>query len=108
MSVDLPELINTYYRAKNRQDVAAMLACFAENAVVKDEGETFEGRAAIRGWMEETTARYGVTVAPSDIKNSGEKVVVGALVSGNFPGSPARLTYKFKLLASAIVALEIG
>ena len=109
MSLNAPKPITDYYEAKNRHDIDAMLAPFAVEAAVKDEGKTYVGHAAIRGWMEETTRKYSVTVEPETIDDEdGERQVVRALVSGNFPGSPARLTYRFILRSDKIIGLEIG
>jgi hypothetical protein len=38
MSKQLPLPLATYYEAKNQHDINGMLAPFAEDAVVKDEG----------------------------------------------------------------------
>ena len=40
------------FTAKNNHDVHGMLACFAEGAVVVDEGHERRGRSAIREWIE--------------------------------------------------------
>lgn len=106
--MELPAPIAAYCVAKNRKDVAGMLAVFAADASVKDEGKTYRGRAEIGAWMEETTRRYGVTVEPVSCEQSNGAVVIRATVAGNFPGSPATLTYRFRLSGDAIMALEIG
>jgi hypothetical protein len=59
--------------------------------------------------MEETTRKYKVTATPEDVsKEDGDRIVVRALVAGNFPGSPAHLTYRFALAGDRIARLEIG
>ena len=100
--------LDAYFAAKNRKDIEAMLAHFTDDALVKDEGMTHGGRAAIRSWMEETTRKYGVTVEVSGVEGDGDDVRVAALVSGNFPGSPATLHYAFQLSGDRIARLEIG
>ena len=59
---ELPSALSAYFVATNQHDVDAMLAPFAPDATVADEGETHSGHTAIREWMEKTTRRYGVTV----------------------------------------------
>ena len=108
MTQPLPRPIAVYYAAKNRHDIDAMLAPFAENAVVKDEGELHAGRTAIRAWMDHTTAKYRVTVEVIDAAETAGQTVVTARVSGSFPGSPIELTYRFTLAGDAITGLEIG
>lgn len=108
MGLNLPQPIAAYYAAKNAHDIDAMLACFDERAAVTDEGMVHEGRAAIRAWMEDTTRRYRVSVAPECVERASDSVVVTALVSGNFPNSPAHLNYRFKLSNAAVSSLEIS
>ncbi len=108
MTVELVSAPATYFAAKNRKDIDAMLEPFAEDAMVKDEGKEHHGRDAIRAWMEHTTRKYGVTVNVREAEQSGNDVLVKGLVSGDFPGSPAVLVYRFKLLGSKIASLEIG
>lgn len=108
MAIGLPAPIAAYFSAKNRRDIDAMLAPFAEDALVHDEKEDHSGRAAIRAWMEDTTRKYGVTVEPEELTQDNGGVNVRALVSGNFPGSPARLTYRFGLADDCISRLTLG
>ncbi|MBY0568706.1 MAG: nuclear transport factor 2 family protein [Hyphomonadaceae bacterium] len=108
MSLDLPNPIGAYFAAKNAHDIDAMLAPFAEDAHVRDEGRDYNGHAAIRAWMEETTRKYRVTVTPEEITTDGARLTIRALVSGDFPGSPAYLTYRFVGIGDRITDLEIG
>lgn len=108
MAIDAPKPVLDYYAAKNRHDIDAMIAPFAKDAVVKDEGETHTGRDAIRAWMEETTRKYAVTVEPETADEKDGELVVRAMVSGNFPGSPARLAYRFRVRGPEIAGLSIG
>jgi ketosteroid isomerase-like protein len=107
MTFQAPKPISDYFAAKNRHDINGMLAPFADDAAVTDEGETMKGRPAIRAWMEETTRKFAVTVAPETLEDVGGRAVVRALVTGNFPGSPTHLTYHFALREHEIVGLEI-
>ena len=54
MPADLPIPIAIYIAAANRGETEALAQCFAESAVVRDEGKTIEGLAAIKKWMVET------------------------------------------------------
>jgi len=108
MTISLPAPVAGYFAAKNRHDIGGMLAPFSAEAEVRDEGRVHAGRAAIRAWMEETTRKYRVTVVPEAAAEEGGRVVVTGLVAGDFPGSPARLTYRFALADGAIAGLEIG
>jgi hypothetical protein len=94
--------------AKNRRDVEAMVASFADDASVRDEGHEYRGRAEIRDWLADVTSRYAVTVAPLSITQADEATVMSAQIAGNFPGSPVALSYRFTLASDRIVRLEIG
>jgi ketosteroid isomerase-like protein len=104
----LDDPLKTYFAAKDLRDVDAMLACFAEDAVVVDEAQERRGHSMIREWIERSTQKYQVSV---DVTDSGErdgKTVVTALLSGNFPGSPAKLHYAFSLSNAKVMSLEIS
>lgn len=108
MSLDLPTPLPAYFAAKNAHDIDAMLACFAEDAAVRDEGKDYRGHPAIRGWIEETTRKYKVTVEPNAVEHVDGTIAVKALVSGNFPGSPATLGYRFTVADGKIATWKIG
>jgi hypothetical protein len=107
MSVNLPRPIAIFLEAENRSDVEAFAHCFAENAVVRDEGKTIEGLAAIKRWTAETREKYQHTVEPlSSVEKNGKTMVTNRL-TGNFPGSPIELEFVFTLDGDKIVSLEI-
>ena len=105
-SLDLPKPIATYFTA-DKGDGEAVSQCFTENAVVKDEGHTHKGRAAIKKWKMDTSAKYQYTSEPFACEEKDGKIVVGSHLVGNFPGSPVDLRYFFKLEGDKIASLEI-
>ena len=107
MSIDLPAPIAIYIAAENRGDTEALARCFAEHAVVRDEGQTVEGLAAIRRWKAETRKKYQHTVEPLACAQKGDKTIVTNRLTGNFPGSPIDLRFIFGLDGNKIVSLEI-
>jgi len=48
LKTKLPEPLESYFEAVNREDVEAMLVPFAANAVVSDEGKTRSGVTELR------------------------------------------------------------
>jgi SnoaL-like domain len=104
----LSDPIQAYLIAKNNYDPNGMLACFAEGAVVVDEGRERRGRSAIREWIEGSTARYRVRADAIDVVERDGKTAVTCLVSGDFPGSPVKLRYAFSLSQAVITRLEIA
>jgi hypothetical protein len=108
MSTRLPRPIADYFAAQNDHEIDAMLAGFADAAIVRDEGREHRGRAAIRDWIEETTRKYRPAVAVTDVAETGGTIVVTCRISGTFPGSPIDLRYAFVVQGGEIVRLEIS
>jgi ketosteroid isomerase-like protein len=108
MSPTLSEPLAAYFAAVNTHDIDAMLAPFAETAVVKDEGQERRGSAAIREWIEETTRKYNVTIAVMNVAGKDGATTVTGHVSGTFPGSPVELRYVFTFDGKRIARLEIS
>jgi hypothetical protein len=108
MAIDLPAPVAAFFAGKHRHDIDAIAAPFAADAWVHDEHNDHRGRAAVRAWIEDTQRKYADVATPEEVTAEGKTVVVRALVSGNFPGSPIRLTHRFKLAGGEIVELAIG
>jgi hypothetical protein len=107
VSVDLATPIAIYIDAENRGDTEALALCFAEDAIVRDEGRTVEGLAAIKRWKAETRKKYQHTVEPLASAQKDGKTIVTNRLTGNFPGSPIELEFVFTLDGDKIVSLEI-
>ena len=107
MSVNLPAPIAIYIAAENRGDMEALAQCFAEHAVVRDEGQTIEGLAAIKQWKAETKKKYQHMVEPLASAQKDGKIIVTNRLTGNFPGSPIELQFIFGLDGNKIASLEI-
>src|SRR5712692_7421172 len=97
MSIDLPTPIAIYIAAENRGDTEALAQCFAEHAVVRDEGRTIQGLAAIKQWKADTKRKYQHTVEPLTAAQKDGKTIVINRLTGNFPGSPIDLQFIFGL-----------
>ena len=106
MTLELPKPIAAYFTA-DKADGEAVSQCFIEDAVVKDEGHTHHGRAAIKQWKADASAKYQYTCEPSACEQRGEKTVVTCRLTGNFPGSPVDLRFFFELEGDKIASLEI-
>ncbi|ODN72105.1 nuclear transport factor 2 family protein [Methylobrevis pamukkalensis] len=106
MSVTLPPPIAAYFAADSAG--AGVADCFAPTGAVKDEGRTHVGRAAIARWKAEASSQYDYVSEPVAVEENGEQVLVTSRVTGNFPGSPVDLRYRFVVAADGIVRLEIG
>ena len=106
--MNLPSPIRSYFDADRSKDGAALIHAFAPDAVVQDEGQSFAGREAIGAWWRESKTKYQTTIEPRDVSEQDGITKVRALVSGKFEGSPATLTFAFRLEGDQITGLEIG
>jgi len=105
-SLSLPQPISAYFTADSG-DGEGVAQCFTENAIVKDEGHAHQGRAAIKKWKTDASAKYQYTSEPFACEDKDGKFIVTSHLVGNFPGSPADLRFFFKLEGDRIASLEI-
>ena len=108
MAIELPEPIARYFAADRSVDTDSAMRQFTETAVVTDEGRTYVGPAAIESWMVVSLAEYSYVVDPFEVTEQDGQTIVTAHLTGNFPGSPVDLRYRFELSDNKIAALEIG
>jgi hypothetical protein len=104
---NLPTPIAIYIDAENRGDTEALAQCFAEDAVVRDEGKTIEGLADIKRWKAETKKKYQHTIEPLASAQKDGRIIVTNRLTGNFPGSPIDLEFVFTLDGNKIASLDI-
>ena len=105
--LELPEPIAAYFHADQR-DGEAVACCFTTQAVVKDEGQTHCGPAAIKAWKTEASARYSYVSEPFAVEQKEGRYIVTSRLTGNFPGSPVDLRFVFRLKRGKIAHLEIA
>jgi hypothetical protein len=107
MTVQLPKGIDEYFAADRSSSADSVADCFTESAVVKDEGNAYAGREAIRRWKAESSRKYEYTVEPFSVVTEAGRTVVTSHLVGSFPGSPVDLRYFFALEGDKIAELEI-
>jgi len=107
MSIQLPDPIERYIQIANSGTHEAAQECFAPDATVYDEGQTYEGVAAIKNWMAATKKKYGHRITPLDLAVRGGQSVLKARLTGNFPGSPITVNFTFALADGKVRSLEI-
>lgn len=106
--MQLPVAVRTYFEADKAEQIDVLIEAFADDAVVTDEGRTHEGRDAIRSWWRAAKNKYHHVAEPLDALTSPGAMRVRAKVTGDFPNSPATLTFRFDLADGKIEKLEIG
>jgi SnoaL-like domain len=107
MSLQLPDPIERYVQIANSGIAETASECFAPDATVYDEGQTYQGIAAIKDWMAATKRKYGQTVAPLELAERSGQSVLKARLAGDFPGSPITVNFSFVLAGGKIRSLEI-
>ena len=104
--LNLPRPIANYFAA-DKDDAETLSQCFTEDALVKDEGQTYNSRAAIKEWKARASERYQYTSEPLTLDQKDQKVIVTSRLTGNFRGSPVNLRFFFELDGEKIKSLEI-
>ena len=105
-SLTLPDPIAAYFVA-DTQGPDQVAQCFTPKAGVNDNDEIFTGRDAIRAWKAAASARFAYTTEPFALEQDSGHHIVSGRVTGNFPGSPVNLRYRFRLERGLIASLEI-
>lgn len=108
MTMIVPPSIIAYLLAENSHNPNAVAACFSQDGVVRDEGKVRRGRTEIEAWKVETNAKYSAQIAPVEVSNFDGGYLLLASVSGNFPGSPLNMNFRFFVSDSLIDALEVS
>ena len=106
--MNLPPLIQSYISASNAHDVEAIVVCFADDAVVRDENATRHGKIEMRRWATETIEKYKFQFKPLSADERDAKTILSVEVSGSFPGSPITLDYYFTIANDKIQSLIIA
>ncbi|MFD9670168.1 nuclear transport factor 2 family protein [Rhodococcus sp. NPDC059968] len=109
MTTAVPKVVTRYFEADARRDIDALVALFADDAVVIDEGQTRRGATEIRGWQTGAASEFEYTTEVLGVAADGEDHhLVTARLDGNFPGGTATLTFDFTVTGELISRLEIA
>jgi ketosteroid isomerase-like protein len=93
-----PDVIDRYFAAHDRHDVAGALTAFAPDAHVFDDGQDYRGVDAIRDWLTNTSTQFSYTRTLLDAKSERPNLwLVSNRLEGNFPGGIVDLRYVFRL-----------
>ena len=108
MPLHLPQPVAAYFTADKSSDGEAVSQCFTKSAVVKDEGHTHTGQAAIKQWKDDVSVKYQYTCEPLACDEKDGKIIITSRLTGNFPGSPVNLQFCFELDGDRIASLEVA
>jgi hypothetical protein len=104
--LNLPDPIAAYFEADKR-DGESVARCFTDQAVVKDEGATHVGPAAIKAWKTAASAKYSYSSEPFAVEQKDSQYIVSSRLTGSFPGSPVDVRFIFRFERGKIAFLEI-
>ena len=107
MPLNLEPVIQQYIDASNAHEVKTILACFTDDAVVRDENETHRGKIDVERWLKTTIEKYKFRFKPLKVEQAGAETLVNVEISGTFPGSPITLDYYFTIADDKITSLII-
>jgi len=109
MPLQMPEPLTHYFEQDALRDVEAIVAVFADDATVTDEGETRQGVAEIRAWQLGPASAYSYRTELRNTEQLGpDRYLVTGRLSGNFPGGTADLTWDFTIAGNKISRLVIA
>jgi hypothetical protein len=108
---DLPAPVASFVRAVNACDLEALLATFADDALVNDQLHDYWGKQQLRQWASNDIIRDRLTIhAVRSIRHYGQ-VIVTAHVGGDFDKrglpDPLVMAFYFSVPGDSIVQLII-
>lgn len=99
--------IAAFYHASDVYDGALLASCIAEDAILYDEGEELHGSAAISAHIFKANKDAKVMMDIMRCAEKGRDIIVTAMLTGEFEGSPVSLDFHFTLAEGKIKALNI-
>ncbi|MEU4173054.1 nuclear transport factor 2 family protein [Streptomyces sp. NPDC026665] len=84
----LPQCVTTYLTTSFDELADRADSVFAEDAVVRDEGGTYEGFASVQGWLANLGANFTMHCTVRGVVTRPGIVLADVTYAGDFPGSP--------------------
>ncbi|MTH54851.1 nuclear transport factor 2 family protein [Bacillus mangrovi] len=108
--IQLPQVIKKFIAASNKPDPKAFVDCFANEAIVVDEGQERTGKLAIKKWSDESHFGFNVKLDPVAARQDDEAIVTFKL-SGDYDKTglpdPLLLDFHFHIHDGYIKSLLI-
>lgn len=109
MSSAVPGVISRYFDVTAERDTEAIVALFADDATVVDEGSTRHGKDEIRAWRNGPATAYTYTTELFSTESVGpDRYLIHGRLTGNFPGGTADLRWEFTIVDGLITLLVIA
>ncbi|MFD2796699.1 nuclear transport factor 2 family protein [Promicromonospora vindobonensis] len=105
----LPDVVAAHLAAHEARDADRELVCYADDAVVSDDGQTYRGRAEIRAWLSRAAGEYTYTSTLTGVRQEdADHWTAVRHLEGDFPGGVVDLRYRYTLAAGRITSLVIA
>ena len=105
----MTDLISRYFGLDAQRDTEGIVALFADDAIVVDEGKTYRGTTEIRAWQLGPASKYVYTTEVLKVEASGPgRYLATGRLTGNFPGGTADLRWDFTVADDQIKRLVIA
>jgi hypothetical protein len=105
---ELPEIITSYLIAHEARDLEGAISCYAPDASVTDEGQSYTGADEIRAWLARSASEYTYTIELIGAAALDEhRYDVIHHLEGDFPGGQVDLHFRFTLNDGKITRLVI-
>lgn len=105
----LPAVLAAHLAAHEARDAEQELECYAEDAVVTDDGRTYHGLAEIRPWLSRAAREYTYTSEITAVRQDDDTHWTAVRhLEGDFPGGVVDLRYRYTLAADRITELTIA
>jgi len=108
-NLDVPNSVRLFQAAHDRRDVVTALAQFSPDAIVVDDGRTYEGVGEVETFLRKAGSEYTYTrtlVSAEEISSSCWRIT--SHLKGDFPGGQVDLSYEFQLKNGLIKRLTIA
>jgi hypothetical protein len=110
-TVKLDGVVADYFAAVNAFDEDAVVATFADDALVNDVRREFWGKDAIRGWVHTEVVGVHVTAEPTEVIEHHEQTILRGRYDGEYDKTNLPdeliLTHYFTVSDGRIVTLII-
>lgn len=92
---DLPAAVRRYLSTPVAERARIVDDVFTAGAVVHDEGNTYRGTDAIRQWTAALAEAFDFDGELEKVVREGNRISADVMYTGDFPGSPVRVTSHF-------------
>lgn len=105
----LPTTVRDFLAASTVHDADTASSFLAEDVVVVDQGETFQGREKVHAFLRDAGSQFEYTTEQIGARRvDDEHWVVTLRLEGTFPGGVAELDYRFTLRGDLVTELVIA